>query len=167
MRSYTLVELITVLVILGIVAAVGVSLILQTADAWSFSSQLQNNAIMQSMLVIGRMSREMRQLKDDASITTATSSTYAFTDINSNAITFNRSGNTLMRNSDSLADYVTALSFTYYKDDGTAAAPLVSPNNTDIRRIEADFSILAGSNTLNFRFQARPQNLRRFNEKFK
>ena len=167
MRSYTLVELIMVIVIIGILAGIGVPMLLQTVDAFSFSSRFQDNAVSQAIVAISRMSREIRRLLSDAVITTATSSQLTFLDLGSNSITFNRSGDTLMRNSDGLADNITALSFTYYDDFGAVIpAPVISPV-TNIRRIQADFSILAGSNTLNFQFQVRPQNLRRLSEKFK
>jgi hypothetical protein len=114
------------------------------------------------------MSREIRQLRNDTSVITATSSQITFIDFNNNTITYNRSGDTLMRNSDGLTDNATALTFTYYDDNGnTIASPTVSPSYTDIRRIRVDFSILAGTRTLDFQFQVRPQNLKRLNEKFK
>lgn len=168
MRGYTLVELVMVIVLIGIVAAIGIPAILETGDAFSLASQFQDFAVQSSIVAMNRVSREIRKLKDDASVNTATASQFSFVDLDNNTITYNRSGNTLMRNSDGLADNVTALTFTYYDDAGnTIATPVVSPNNTDIRRVKVDFSLLAGTYTLNFQFQVRPQNLRRLNEKFK
>lgn len=168
MKGYTLIELVVVMVIIGIIAGVGMPAILETVDAWSFASRFQDAGVGSCMAAAGRMSREMRRLQNDSAVTTATSSQFSFTDTDSAAITYNLSGNTLMRNSDGLADGVSALTFTYYDDAGNIiAAPLVNPDNTDIRRIVVDFSILAGTNTLNFQFQIRPQNIRRLNEKFK
>lgn len=168
MKAYTLIELIIVLVVIGIVAGAGVPIMLETADAWFISSKFQDNAVSNAMLASSRMSREIRRLLNDASVTTATASAFSFTDIGSNSITYNLSSTSLMRNSDTLAENVSALTYTYYDDNGNAiATPVVSPNNTDIRRIQVNFSILAGSNTLNFQFGVRPQNLRRFSEKFK
>jgi prepilin-type N-terminal cleavage/methylation domain-containing protein len=167
MRSYTLVELVMVIVIIGILAGIGVPMLMQTVDAFSFSSRFQDNAVSSAIVAMNRMSKEIRRLLNDASITTATTSQLTFLDLGSNSIAFNRSGNTLMRNSDGLLDNVNPLNFTYYDDFGAViAVPIVSPN-TNIRRVQVDFSILAGSNTLNFQFQTRPQNLRRLNEKFK
>jgi len=59
-----------------------------------------------------------------------------------------------MRNSDGLADNVTALNFTYF-DIITLriAAPIVGPGNlTNIRRINVSFKIRAGSNNMEFWF---------------
>lgn len=168
MKGYTLIELVMVIVLVGILAGIGVPALVETIDAWSFASPFQNFAVQQAIVVTNRMSREIRCLKNDASVIFANATIFNFTDINDTNIIYNRSSNVLMRNSDGLADNVNSLTFTYYNDtNGIISAPQVSPNNTDIRRIQVDFSILAGSNTLNFRSQIRPQNLRRLNEKFK
>lgn len=168
MKAYTLIETIIVLVVIGIVAAIGVPMMMQAADAWSFSSQLQNNAVLSFIVASSRMAREMRVLKDDVSITTANNTMFTFTDTSNNSISFARVGNTLMRNSDGLADNVSSLTFTYFDDDDNViATPIIAPNNTNIRRISVALSVSAGSNTLNYFLQVRPQNLRRLNEKFK
>jgi prepilin-type N-terminal cleavage/methylation domain-containing protein len=167
-RAYTLVEMVMVVVITGIVAAIGVPMMLQTVNAWCFGSQFQNQAVTQAIVITNRMSKEMRRLSTDTSVTTATASQFTFTALGGTSITFNRSGNNLMRNSDTLANNVTSLAFTYYDDSGnTIATPAVSPNSTNIARIRVAYAILAGSNTLNFQFDVRPQNLARLNERFK
>lgn len=167
-KGFTLIELVVVMVVIGVIVAIGAPLLIETADALSYASRYQNNAVLSSIVAQNRMSREMRRVKNDASVTTAASSQFSFTDINDNAITFNLSGNTLMRNSDGLLDGVTALAFTYYNDSGVAIpAPQVNPNNTNIRLVKVNYSVLAASNTLNFGFTVKPQNLRRASEKFK
>lgn len=168
MRGYTLIESIMVIVIIGIVAAVGVPLLIETIDAWSFASRFQDNAVLAATVAQNRMSREIRRIQNDTSVMNATAGQFTFVDASGNSITYNRVGTTLMRNADGLADNVNALSFTYYDDTGAVIpVPPVNPNSTTIRLIMVDFSILAGSNTLPFRFQVRPQNVRRLNEKFK
>jgi len=173
MKGYTLVELVIVLVLLAILAGIGIPMMFKTVDAWVFGSKFQDYAVMSSVMAMNRMSREIRRLLNDSNITTATSSQITFTDLGSNIITFNRSGNTLQRGLgatavyDALADNVTALTFTYYDDfNNTIASPIVG-SNTDLRRIDIVFSVLAGSNTLNFNTEVRPQNLMRYSEKFK
>ncbi|MCX5710063.1 MAG: hypothetical protein NT088_04980 [Candidatus Omnitrophica bacterium] len=155
------------IIVTAIIAAIGVPLLLETVNAWSFNSKFQDNAVSCAVVAMNRMSRDIRRLKNDASVTTANGTTFAFTDTNNNAISYSKSGTVLMRNSDGLADNISSLTFTYYDDNGlTIGSPTVSPN-TNIRRVEVDYAILAGTNTLNFNFQVRPQNLRRLSEKFK
>jgi len=156
-----------VLVIIGIIAGIAVPVMLTAADAWSLASRFQDNAVSSAMLVQNRMSREIRRLHNGTSVAVADAAQFSFVDLDNNPINYNLSGNILMRNSDGLADNVTALNFTYYDDnDAPIDNPIVSPDNTDIRRIEVRFAILAGTNTLNFQFQVRPQNLNSLNEKF-
>lgn len=179
MRGYSLIELITVVVVIGIIAGIGVPMLTETADAWFFTSRFQDNAVSSCMIIANRMSREIRRLLNDSSVVTASAAQLTL-NINTsglpystvNPISFSRSGNTLVRGenltSDALGDNVTALTFTYFDDKGNIiAAPAVNPNNTDIRRIRVDLSILAASKNLGYRFEVRPQNLRRLNEKFK
>lgn len=169
MRGYTLIELIMVMVIIGVLVGIGAPALLETVNAWSFASKFQDFAVQSAITATNRMSREIRRLKDDNSISTADVSQLDFTDLSSNAISYTRNvGNVLLRNTDGLCDNVTALTFTYYDDsDVQLATPVSAANRPNIRRITVALSILAGTNTLNFRFQTRPQNLKRLNEKFK
>lgn len=168
MRGYTLVELIMVIVMIGVLVGIGAPALLETVDAWSFSSRFQDFAVQSAIVTANRMSREIRRLKNQDSFSTAAASQLVFTDINNNSIDYNLSSNTIMRNSDGLCDNVTSLAFTYYDDSGNqlASVPLSAADRVKVRRITAAFSIQAGSNTLNFRFQTSPQNVRGLNELF-
>ncbi|HPT07900.1 MAG TPA: prepilin-type N-terminal cleavage/methylation domain-containing protein [Candidatus Omnitrophota bacterium] len=168
-RAYTLVEMIVVVVIIGIVAGIAVPLMLEVGDAWSLSSRAYDRVTLQAVVITGRMSKEIRLLRDDRSVVTATSSTFTFFDTNNNTITYNATGTTLLRNNDALADNVQSLAFIYYNDtNASLAAPVVGLGNlTDIRRIEVHYSLAAGSNTLYFSLVTRPQNLRSVNGLFK
>jgi prepilin-type N-terminal cleavage/methylation domain-containing protein len=169
MKGYTLVELIVVMVIIGIVAAIGVPIMLKAVDVWSFSSRFQTNAVMSSVSAMHRMSKEIRRLKNDTSVITATAggSTYSFVDINNNQITYRLNGTTLERGVgatpvyDGLLDNVQSLSFQYFNDISSTplSTILVSPSGTNVRLVEVSFSVLAGSNTLSFRFKSRYRNV--------
>jgi prepilin-type N-terminal cleavage/methylation domain-containing protein len=174
MKAYTLIEFVIVLVLLAILAGIGVPMMLKTVDAWSLTSRFQDYAMMSSIMAMNRMSLEIRRLMNDAAITTATSSRINFRDISSNYLGFNLRGTTLQRcldaacsAPDDLANNVTALTFTYYDDLNTTIATPIVGSNTNIRRIDITFSMLAGSNTLKFTTEVRPQNLMRYSEKFK
>ena len=72
-----------------------------------------------------------------------------------------------MRNSDILASDVQSLSFTYYDDNGSIiATPLVNPNETDIRRIDISFEFQSSGQTLYYKSQVRPRNLRYMSDMF-
>lgn len=166
--GFSLIELIMVITIVGIVAAIGIPSLNEAVRAWVFTTGIQDNVVASEVVAANRISRDIRSLKNDSSVTTANASTFTFLDTNNNSVSYALTGGKLMRNSDILADNVNALSFTYYNDSGNSiATPLVGPNNTDIRLIKIDYSLLSGVDTMSFSFQVRPQNLRRLNEKFK
>lgn len=168
-KGFTLIEVLMLVIIIGILAGIGLPVIMETVDAWSFSSKFQDNAVSQGIVAMSRMSREIRRLKDDGSVATANATQFSFTDLGNNSIFYTQSLTNLNRNSDTLADIESSsLAYTYYGDNGAAiATPIVSPNNTNIRRISIFYNVLAGSNVLAFQFGVRPQNIRRLNEKFK
>jgi prepilin-type N-terminal cleavage/methylation domain-containing protein len=176
MRGFTLVETIITIVVIAIVAAVGAVSLTETARAWSLASRFQDNAVANAMVVANRMSREIRRLKNDSSVLVASVSQFRFIDLSNLTITYDLSGTTLNRTqgtgvsaiTDALADNVSSLNYTYYDDNGAliATVPIVNPNNTDIRRVKVDFSLLAGANTLSFSFSVCPRNLRKKADRF-
>ena len=165
-KGFTLIELIIVIVILGIIVAIGAPLLLSVSDSLAFL--VARTAIDQAAdIALSRMTREMRRLKDDSSVNTATSSQFSFDDVNSNTISYSLSSTDLMRNSDILASDVQNLSFTYYDDSGsTISTPVVSPQETDIRSIEISCEFQSSGETLYYKSQVRPRNLMHFNDKF-
>jgi len=47
-----------------------------------------------------------------------------------------------------LAAGVDSLAFSYYKEDGTAAAPVVAPSSTDIRRVAVYLRLARGGQSI-------------------
>lgn len=157
--AVTLIELIMVITIVGILTTAASMYIKETIGLWRFvTSRSEVTAQVRTALL--RMGREIRQLQDDLSVYTATAARFRFDDINANNIDYQLSGSNLMRNTDILANGVSGLSFTYYDADNNAiAAPLVSPSNTDIRRINISLSIQSGTQTKTLSLQVYPRNL--------
>jgi prepilin-type N-terminal cleavage/methylation domain-containing protein len=173
-KGYTLIELIVVIIIIGIVAAMTVPIMLKVVDAWSFSSSFQTNSVMSSIVAMHRMSDEIRRIKDNLSVIAASpgTSTLSFTLSHNNVdtiITYRLNGSTIERGVgspavyDGLLDNVQSLSFQYYDDIN--AAPLasvnVNPLKTNIRLVEVNITVLAGSNNLSFKFKIKPRNIRK------
>lgn len=169
-RAFTLIELIMVITIAGIVATIGVVLMLEVGASYTYS--LDRRGLSSGAdAALKRMEQEIRRPKNDTSIITANSTTYRFTDVDNNTRQFALSGTSLTRfdgtNTDVLATDVSAFSFTYL-DSGltTIATAKVSPNATNIRFIQIDMTTSSGANTINYNTIIRPRNLRHISELF-
>ena len=162
-NGFTLIELVMAIVLLGIIAGIGVPLLIAVNQGWLIARD-RNQAGEAGMVAMERMLREIRMVNNDTSIIAADNTTLQFIDVNSYDLTFELSNNTVRRTnssaSDVLADNVNSLSFTYYDSNGSAiATPLVNPSQTDIRRIRVDFSLSADSGNLSFMSEVAPRNL--------
>ena len=164
-KSFTLVELIVSLVLLGIFSWIGISVMFTGVDIWGFFSQ-RKEILADARMSIDRMSREIRMIKNNTSVTTADSSVFRFTDINNNDIIFVLSSGLINRTengvTNGLLSDVTGLTFTYYDSNGSViASPLVSPSQTNIRRVRIDITLSKGaSQAVNLRIDAWPRSLK-------
>jgi len=162
--GFSLIEFIMVMVILGVIMAIGVPLVMQATEAWVFQSQRKEMSE-SAKVAIGRMVREIRLVRNKTSVATASSATFRFTDTDNRDITFGSSGASLQRTEDgsvnTLADNLSSLSFVYYDSGGaTIATPLVSPDSTNIRRVEINLVFSLGGTILSFQSQVSPRRLR-------
>ena len=156
-----------VISIVAILAAIGVPLLLSATNAMSFLT-VRSDLDQSADVAMARMSREIRKLKDDESISVANASQFSFNDVDDNPISYSLSGTDLMRNTDILASRVDSLSFTYYDYyDVISTPPVVGSNLTDIRRIEVSFTFEEGAYKLYYKTQITPKNLRHLRYKFK
>lgn len=153
-RGFSLVELVIVIVILSIIAAIG-SKVIQAGFNSYFTNQNVTTANVQARLALERMTRDIHAINSSASITTASASQLVFTDVNGNAITYQLTGTQLMRNTQVLADGINTLTFSYL--DRNAAVTAVLAN---IRYVTVTLNITSGNvnytlrttiNTMNYR----------------
>jgi prepilin-type N-terminal cleavage/methylation domain-containing protein len=160
-RGFSIIEFIVVMAILGILSGICIPLVMQSVEAYLYHSK-RAEELESAVIAVGRMTREIRRIRDTSSVVTATSSSFGFIDSSSNTITFSLSGSTLMRTFggtlNGLADNVTALTFTYYDASGTVL-PSPTLNPTNIRRIQIDLTFTLSSSQLNFRSQVSPRRL--------
>lgn len=172
-RGMTLIELVMVLVLIAIIAGLAGPLLAVAVDAITLHMDrvdLEEAA----NLALARMSREIRRLRNDESVVTATASDFEFVDVNSVQLRYRLVGNTLTRSqagADSgLADQVQAggLTFTYYDDDGSSiATPTVGlGTSTNIRRLAIQIAFQDGGHVVTEQVQVRPRNLRHDSERF-
>lgn len=153
-KGFSLLELVIVMIILGVVAAIG-SKIIQAGFNSYFTNENVTTANTQARLALERMTRDIHAINSSASITTASATQLTFTDVNGTSITYQKSGTQLMRNAQVLSDGVNTLTFSYL--DRNAAVTAVLAN---IRYITVTLNITSGNvdytmrttiNTLNYR----------------
>lgn len=161
----TLVELVLTLVIVGIFAGGGALLLVQGIKLWS-KVTFQADALSQADVALEQMQREIAQIKDDASLTTADSTTLAFTTIGNQNVQYQYTAgtSTLTRNGQLLAGGVQAAPFQYWNVKGqTLAAPQVT-SPTDIWRIGITLTVASAQETATASSQVLPRNFLRANK---
>ena len=160
-KGFTLFEAIITIVIVGIISSIAALIILEGMKA---SSQEQNlsNAHYQARLAMERMARDIRLIRstDPADITAYTATNLRFTDVNGAPSGFQLTGTTLNRwngvGNDVLASGISALSFSYYKNDNTAA---ILPADLNLLWfIDIVITSQQGSDTLQMRTRVHPRN---------
>ncbi len=130
-KGFTLIELIIVIVLLGILAAVSGKMLMQGLSAL-IAGQNAVQANWAGTIAMERMSRDIHQVRSAADISTASSSQFTFTDMNGNSISYTLSGSSVMRNSQALADGISALTFSYYDKNGNSTAVIANISYVNI-----------------------------------
>jgi len=160
-KGFTLVELVIVMTIAGICAAIAGSILLGTVKAWTFKFN-RNDLLWDGRIAINRMTREIRTVKDTASVTTASGSQFRFTDAGNKDITYSLSSTNLNRTEDGsanlLAENVSSLAFTYYDaSDSIIPVPTVNPV-TDIRRVRVNLTLTKNGHNVYLQSDSVPKN---------
>lgn len=153
--GFSLIELILVIVILSIIAAIGSRMLSGGFNAY-FTGRDIIDAEWQGRYAMQRMSRDLRNVRTattgDLSISSLTQIT--FTDNSANVITYARNGNTLERNGQPLADGVTDLTFNYLQADGINDATAA----TNVAYITASITVSVNGTNYSRRNTLHPRN---------
>jgi len=128
-RGWTLVELLTVIIILAVVSAVGARLLSSMFQSY-FAARDITSSDAQARVAFERMTRELRQIRKATAtdLDVASAAQIRFIDMDGNGVCFYRDAatNRLMRSADGpatacgatsaqpLADFITGLNFFYY-----------------------------------------------------
>ncbi len=126
-RSFTILEVITVILLMGIFSY-GVALyVTQVVDSWKFLiiryQQEQNGRLAIDFIV-----RDLRAIDINSlgrpQISSASAQDISFTDTNSMSISYSYSNNVIYKNSQPLVKDVSNLEIRYYRDNNAEIAPL-------------------------------------------
>ena len=152
--GFTLPELLIVIVIASIVATAFSAMFMEAVKTYQFMDA-EKDMLQDARYAEERVARELKRVKDNTSINTATGTTLTFVDRGSATVSFSWSGvsgadllYTKSGSSQTLAKGVDSLAFRYWKQDGTAATPVVSPSATDIWRVTVYMRLIKGSQTV-------------------
>lgn len=162
-HGFTLIELVMALAVATIVAGIAVPVGLSLLD--SLEDTVYRKDVSESVdVILRRVAREIRRLKNDRAVVTANSTTYRFIDLEEATVQFQHNGTDLQREyngqTDIVATNVSALSFTYLDDrENVISAPLAGDQPTDIRFIQIDLTVESENNTLEHRIRVRPRNV--------
>jgi prepilin-type N-terminal cleavage/methylation domain-containing protein len=119
--GFTLIELIAVLVILGIIAAMASQMLAEGLSSYMMGKKVID-ANWQGQVGIERMIRDLRMVRSANDISINTGSEFAFVDMTGTTIDYKLSGTNLLRNTQVLANGITSLAFTYYDKAGASGA---------------------------------------------
>lgn len=149
--GFTLVELLIVIVVISVVGVAFVSMFAEGVRTYEVVDA-GNDMLQEARYAEERIARELRRVRDGASITVATPTTFSFVDRSGATQGFSWSGvpgaallHTRNGASRTLASGVDSLAFRYWRSDGSAAAPLVAPSATDIWRVSVYLRLVKGT----------------------
>ena len=150
----TLPELVIVIVVVSIAAMVFAGMFIEAVRTYQFVDA-EKDMLQNARYAEERITRELKRVKDATSITAAGATTLTFVDRDLATVSFSWSGipggdllYTKNGTSRALARGVDSLAFRYWKSDGTAAAPILSPAATDIWRVTVFLRLAKGTQTV-------------------
>jgi len=152
--GFSLAEVVIVIVVVSIAAYVFTGMFLQAVKSYEYIDA-EKQMLQEARYAEERLSRELKRVRGNTFVTAATSRTFTFFDRDSAAISVSWTGvkgdpllYTKNGTPQTLASGVDTLAFTYYKNDGTTAVPVVSPSATDIWRVKMDLRLAKNSQTV-------------------
>jgi len=153
-KGFSLIEIVVAITILAFVSIGIMTFTVPVTNLWLFQ-KFQEGAANEGRLAAMRMVREIAQVKDDTSVSTAQAANFSFTNTGGDTITFGLNGTTLTRNegngAQTLAENISTLQFVYYDAAGnTLATPTVGAS-TNIRRVEASLQVSTNGRQQSYR----------------
>jgi prepilin-type N-terminal cleavage/methylation domain-containing protein len=130
-QGFTLIELISVMVLVSIIVAISSQMLAQGFNAYLTSEDIID-ANWQGQMAIERMVRDIRTVRSANDISVKTSSAFTFVNLAGNTMAYSLSGSNLMLNGNILANGVNSLTFTYYDKNGTPGASTANLNYVNI-----------------------------------
>jgi len=151
--GFSLIELVMVLMIIGVISVVVSRILLQSGLEYTTANNI-GVTDWQGFAVLSRMTEDIHNVRSKNDISTINSTEFVFTDADGTSVQYTLSGNTLLRNAQTLATGVTGLAFGYLTSAGVATNTPASVRyisislSTSQGNITSSFSTLVGTRGL-------------------
>lgn len=159
-KGFTIIEYIMVIALTGLIFLALSQVVLITMRSWDISlsgAELIGN----TEVAFARLTREIRQIRNATSLTTANSSSITFTHASGTDITYQLVGNQLRRNLYTAMENVDSLLFEYLDENGSVIAiPITSPAETNVRMIRVTMTASPSSQSVTVRSTVKLRNVR-------
>ena len=159
--GFTLIEMVIVIVLVGILATIAATIIMQGVRAYS-DEQSRSDAHYQAKLAVERMSREIRLIRSSADISVMNSTLLSFTDINGTQMGFRLNGGNIERTEDNAVSWQTLATnitgpggniFTFLDNNGAVTAVPIS-----LWLVQIQFTATQGTESIDMRTTVHPRN---------
>lgn len=164
-KGYTLIELVTVIVILGVFFGLAASSLIPIFSKGFIFSNDREDLRFSARQIQTLLSRDIRNLKDYRSLLSADSNNLEFINVDNQQVSFALTNQILNKTIDGISyevsDKVVSLRFSYLDNDlAELIAPILGPTLTTNVRVVAATIVLAQNNQqLTVDFKVRPRNL--------
>jgi prepilin-type N-terminal cleavage/methylation domain-containing protein len=152
--GFSLVELIVVIVLTGILAALGAQMLGKTVESFAFSRDVTKGD-WQARVALERLTRDLRMVRAPANLTIVPATAITFSDTDGNNVNYSLSSSSLMRNTQPLADGISGLAFTYLRSDGNTVETTTS---SLVYYITVSFDVSRSTATTSLRATVHPRN---------
>lgn len=137
--GFSLIELIITIVIMGIISVVVGRIMVAGYNTFVVAQNI-SEADWQGLLALEFITNDVHNIRSASGISTISSGTFTFVDMNGTTVTYQLSGNLLQRNSLTVANGVSALAFSYLDKNGSVTA---SPSA--VRYVSVSLTIVQGN----------------------
>jgi prepilin-type N-terminal cleavage/methylation domain-containing protein len=156
-RGFTLLEFVIVIMILGIISAIGSAILSQGFIGYIDNKNLLD-ADWQARTAMERIQRDIRSIRSGTDVVTASSTQLVLVNFAGNTIAYSLSGSSLMRQTNSntsqiLADGVQSITFSYFDANGAAVSSPAS-----VRYISVSLNIVLNGTNYTVATSAYPRN---------
>ena len=164
-EGFTLIEIVVVLVIVGVLAAILIEPFRQGIQSY-LGIETRSDLTSEAREATTRIVREIRNIQkkanDKPNIASADATSITFVDNRGTTISFSLAGSTVLRDTNILADKVSSLEFRYFKGDNTALTtfPLSAADLDDVRRVLVILAMQEGNESVTMTGQAFLRDLR-------